>query len=228
VSIFAAFFLGLAGSLHCAAMCGPLTLALFRASGGNGPGKTWPWLYHGGRLVMYMVLGAISGAAGSILLWAGLQRWLSIMAGAWMLVAAIILLRGGAHLGGSFNAWLKSRFGFLLQERSVASTISLGALNGLLPCGLVYLAVAAAAATGRIAGGVMAMLAFGAGTLPMMFGVHFAGRLFKWGGPVGWRRTGLVFAALAGGLLIVRGMSLGIPYLSPLLVDGHTALCGGH
>lgn len=217
MSLYTAFFLGFAGSLHCAAMCGPLVLAL--AGGRRG---SWPWLYHGGRFVMYSVLGAISGGAGAILLWAGLQRGLSIFSGGAMLAAAIFLARGA---GGGFNQWLKSRFSFLVKGRSLAATIGMGALNGLLPCGLVYLALAAAAATGSIAGGMTTMLAFGLGTFPMLLGINVAGRKFVWANPARWRRTAIGFAMLAGGLLILRGMSLGIPYVSPILVDGKTPVC---
>ena len=216
MSIFAAFLLGMAGSLHCAAMCGPLVLALSAAR----PNKAWPLLYHSGRLVMYIALGALAGVAGSLLSWAGYQRSLSILAGATLLIVALSLLTGNGK--GRVTLWLKGRFGSLTQKRSPAATMALGALNGLLPCGLVYLAVAAAAASGSVARGMATMLAFGAGTAPMMLGINLAGQKFSWTGPARWRRAALVCAALAGGLLILRGMALGIPYISP----GAEPCCG--
>lgn len=163
-----------------------------------------------------MLLGLISGAAGSVLIRAGWQRWLSILAGGLMLAALAVKGRGPA-------TWLKGRFGPLLQSSSPAATAGLGALNGLLPCGLVYLAAAAATATGSVAGGLTTMLAFGVGTAPMMLGIHLAGRGFSRVGPARLRRVALTCAAVAGGWLILRGLSLGIPYVSPA---GGGACCG--
>lgn len=213
MNFWAAFFLGLAGSLHCAAMCGPLVLALSV----KRRGRSWPWIYHSGRLVTYIVLGAMAGAAGSVFLRSGWQRGLSLFGGL-MVVGALALQRS------RLSSWLKARFATLLTIRSPVATFALGALNGLLPCGLVYLASAAAAATGSLAGGALTMSAFGLGTMPMLLGINFAGRGFSQTTPAVLRRIALTCAGVAGGLLILRGLSLGIPYVSP----GPTHLCGAN
>lgn len=93
MNLVAAFFLGLAGSLHCAAMCGPLLLAVNAAGGQKPGGILYNFTCHTGRLVTYSLLGAVSGLIGAAIVFAGLQRWLSIAAG------SLILLGASAHCG---------------------------------------------------------------------------------------------------------------------------------
>jgi len=223
MSLVAAFILGLAGSLHCAAMCGPLTLAL--AGARRQASSAWPWLHHGGRLATYAILGAISGTLGAAVVWAGFERWLSIGAGATVLILALRQLYGRPGFAARLGSRLKSRFVPLLRSQSKLSTIGLGALNGLLPCGLVYVACVAAAASGTVLAGVAVMLAFGLGTAPLLFGIHFTSRSFRWTGLAQRRQTVLVCAIVAGCLLIFRGMALGVPYLSPSIGDGKVGAC---
>jgi hypothetical protein len=103
----------------------------------------------------------------------------------------------------------------LLRQRSVGSLWTLGLVNGLLPCGLVYVACAGATATGSVPGGALYMALFGLGTIPLMLAISLSGRLV----PFAWRlklaRVIPVSVLLLALLLILRGMSLGIPYLSP-------------
>jgi sulfite exporter TauE/SafE len=117
---------------------------------------------------------------------------------------------------------LKSAMSTLLRQRSLLSVGALGLLNGLLPCGLVYVAAAGATATGNVLSGALYMAAFGAGTLPMMLAISLGGRLI----PVSTRwklRAAIPISIfLLGSLLILRGMSLGIPYVSPNLAAGGT------
>jgi hypothetical protein len=236
VNLLAAFLLGLAGSLHCAAMCGPLLLAVSTVRRQNaarpatrlyGGDLIQNFAYHGGRLVTYGFLGAVSGLIGAAIVFAGFQRWLSIGAGGLILLGALtsIRLRWGA-LAGKVVSAAKTRFGRLLHNRAAGAAALLGALNGLLPCGLVYIACAAAATAGGVTGGVAAMLAFGLGTAPMTLSIGFAGKAIRWGNPLLMRKVVLIGAATAGILLIVRGLSLGIPYLSPGVSDGHGPACG--
>ena len=204
-------------------MCGPLSLALAGARRNAFP--AWPWLHHGGRITTYSVLGAASGALGAAIVWAGFERWLSIGAGAAALILALGQFRGSNGVGAHVAFNLKNHFAQLLKGSSAWSTVGLGALNGLLPCGLVYLACAAAASSGSVAGGIVIMWAFGLGTLPMLFGIHFASRSFGWANPARWRRTILICSMIAGGLLILRGMALGVPYVSPSISNGKVASC---
>jgi sulfite exporter TauE/SafE len=238
VNFLAAFLLGLAGSLHCAAMCGPLLLAVNAARRQNpvrpaerlfGGDMIQNFAYHGGRLVTYGFLGAVSGLIGAAVIFAGFQRWLSIGAGGLILLGTLTSLRlrwGGLAVRALSAA--RTRFGRLLHNRALGAAALLGALNGLLPCGLVYVACAAAATAGGVAGGVAAMLAFGLGTAPMTLSIGLAGKAFRWGQPLVLRRVVLGCAAAAGVLLIVRGLSLGIPYLSPGFSDGQGPTCDCH
>jgi sulfite exporter TauE/SafE len=103
----------------------------------------------------------------------------------------------------------------LLLRPSLSSLTTLGLLNGFLPCGLVYVACAAAAVTGSFAGGSFQMLAFGLGTLPMMLAISLSGKLVPFNLRLKLARATPVCILVVAGLLIFRGPSLGIPYLSP-------------
>jgi hypothetical protein len=237
MNFLAAFFLGLAGSLHCAAMCGPLILAVnaARRQDPARPATTrradilYNVSYHGGRLVTYGFLGAVSGLIGAAIVFAGFQRWISIAAGSLILLGALTSFR--ARQGGSAGrvvSAVKTRFGRSLRHRTPGAAALLGGLNGLLPCGLVYIACAAAAGAGSISGGVAAMLAFGLGTAPMLLAIGLAGKAVRWSHPLRLRRAVLVCVTIVGVLLIVRGLSLGIPYLSPYFSNGQGPVCNCH
>ena len=131
MNLLAAFLLGLAGSLHCAAMCGPLVLAVAaarRQSPHNAGarfcgGDILPGLaYHGGRLVTYGFLGAVSGLIGAAVVFAGFQRWISIAAGCLVLLGTLTSLRArwGGVAGRAVSA-VKTNFGRLLRERGLGA-----------------------------------------------------------------------------------------------------------
>jgi len=216
-----AFFLGLVGSLHCAGMCGPLALAVPGTALTSARFALGRIAYNLGRIVTYCVMGMIFGLFGKTLLLAGIQRSVSISLG--------VILIVGVFTSRKLALWrpviwlvnqLKARMSGLLRQRSLASVGALGLLNGLLPCGLVYVAAAGATATGHMVSGAIYMAAFGAGTLPMMLAIGVGGKLV----PLSFRlrmRTAIpVSVFLLGTLLILRGMSLGIPYVSPDLAGG--------
>jgi len=226
MSLWTAFILGLVGSLHCAGMCGPLALAL-PAAGNTTPGYVLGRLaYNLGRLVTYSLLGIVFGLAGRTFLLAGLQRWVSIGLG----VALLIGLFASRKLAlwrpiTLFVEQLKSRMSGLLRRRSLASLAALGLLNGLLPCGLVYVACAGATATGGILAGASYMAAFGAGTVPMMLTISLFGKLVPISLRLQLRKAIPVCVFLLATLLILRGMSLDIPYLSPDLTNNAASCC---
>lgn len=215
------FVIGLAGSVHCAGMCGPLALAI--PDGGHSTARfaAGRLAYNLGRIFTYSLLGLLFGFAGQSLAMAGFQRWLSLGLGSVLLLS----LLGARRWGWSTPATalvgrLKAAFGFLLRRRSLSSVGALGVLNGLLPCGLVYVAGAGAAATGHGLTGATYMAAFGAGTLPMMAAIGFSRKLI----PISLRwklqKAIPVSVFLVGTLLILRGLALGIPYVSPDLAQG--------
>jgi uncharacterized protein len=224
--VWTALILGLVGSLHCAGMCGPLALALPPA------GRTTPAYvlgrvaYNLGRIVTYCLMGVVFGLAGWTFLLAGVQRWVSIALG-----MALLL---GLFASRKLALWrpvtalvdrLKVRMSVLLRRRSFSSLAVLGLLNGLLPCGLVYVACAGAAASGGVLAGAQYMALFGAGTVPMMLAIGLSGRLVPQSLRLGLRRAIPVCVFLLATLLILRGMSLGIPYVSPDLSQGAPSCC---
>jgi sulfite exporter TauE/SafE len=221
-----AFLLGLVGSLHCAGMCGPLALALPTA------GRTGLSLLAGraaytlGRIGTYCALGVLFGLVGRTLLLAGIQRFVSIALG--------LLLVVGLFTSRKLSLWapvigllqrLKAGMSGLLRQRSLGALATLGLLNGLLPCGLVYVACAGATATGGILSGVEYMAAFGLGTAPLMLAISLSGRLIPLPLRLRLRAAVPISVFLLGALLILRGMSLGIPYVSPDLQHSAGACC---
>ena len=218
MQLLAALILGFLGSLHCAGMCGPLAAALpatGRTAGGFMAGRLF---YNFGRILTYGIIGLVFGLIGKSLVLAGIQRWLSIMLGAFLLAGLLTSRRLSLSLAViRLVERLKLLMAVALKRRSITSMLILGLLNGLLPCGLVYVAAGAATMTGGITNGMQFMLVFGLGTLPMMFLLGLTQKLF----PVSLRLKLLkavpfsIFALAV--LLILRGMSLGIPYVSPTL-----------
>ena len=232
--IWPALLLGLAGSLHCAGMCGPLMLALPTPATSRTQWLIGRFAYQGGRILTYAVMGALFGLLGQALVLAGFQRALSIALGAAMLAAALITPFAGYSLADRLGLTravraLKRVWAGWWGRRDIASLSILGALNGLLPCGLVYVALAGAAATGSAASGTVFLAVFGLGTLPMMLALSLAGS--KIAPPLALRLRRLVPVAVGvvGLLLILRGLDLGIPYLSPKLhADSPAHSCCHH
>lgn len=225
MNLWTALLLGLVGSLHCAGMCGPLALAL-PATGNSTTGFVAARLaYNLGRIVTYCFLGIIFGLVGRSLFLAGVQRWVSIGLGAALLA--------GLFSSRRLSLWrpvmgllelLKTAMSGRLRRRSFVSLALLGLLNGFLPCGLVYVAGAGAIATGGLLAGVEYMAGFGLGTVPLMFGISLSGRLIPLALRLQLRKTIPLSIFLLATLLILRGMSLGIPYVSPNLAA--SAPCG--
>ena len=223
-----AFILGLLGSLHCAAMCGPLMLALPVPPGGPARFLAGRLVYQFGRIVTYCLLGIVAGLVGKSFFVAGFQRWLSIALGLGVLAGFLISKRIAlsapvVRLVGS----LKIAMSVQLRQRSFRSLVLLGMLNGLLPCGLVYVALAGAAAATTAWEGIGSMAAFGLGTSPMLVAISLSGKMLPLGLRNKLHRAIPVGVCLLAGLLILRGLSLGIPYLSPDLTSGGAQACCG-
>ena len=221
-----AFMLGLLGSLHCAAMCGPLMLALPVPPGGPARFVVGRVVYQLGRIATYCLLGILAGLVGKSLFVAGFQRWLSIALG--LAVLGGFLISKKVALSApvvQFVAKLKLAMSMQLRRRSFGSLALLGLLNGLLPCGLVYVALAGAVSHGSILSGIGFMAVFGLGTTPMMLGISLSGKFFPIGLRLRLRSAIPVGVCLLAGLLILRGMALGIPYISPDLSSSTPSCC---
>lgn len=222
--LLTAFIMGFVGSLHCAAMCGPLTLAMPVIGDGKQGMLLSRLSYNAGRIMMYCVLGLIFGLIGKTLLLAGFQQWLSIAAGVVMLLALLLGSRSAGVNGWRAAQWIKSTFRIFLQRRSYAAVFALGCANGLLPCGLVYLAGTASAATGEAHHAALYMGIFGLGTLPMMLGIALFGpSLMKTLQRFSLKPLIPIAVSLVALSLILRGLALGIPYVSPAVANGNVA-----
>jgi uncharacterized protein len=222
-----ALVLGLAGSLHCAGMCGPLALALPTPAKGTVSFMAGRAAYNLGRIVTYCLLGLLFGAFGKTLFLAGVQRWLSITLGAALLAGLFSSRRLAlAKPISTLVMRLRSAMSHFLRQRSFISLAALGLLNGLLPCGLVYVAAAGATSTGSLAGGALYMALFGAGTLPIMLIISLSGKLHSPSFRLRFARVVPISIFVLATLLIFRGLGLGIPYVSPNIAAG--SCCGNH
>ncbi len=213
MNYFTPLLLGLAGSLHCVGMCGPLLLALPLDATGKYKVLRQLLVYHAARILTYAVLGLLFGLLGQGLAMAGLQRGLSIAAGIFMLGMALMAWRFErmiTALPGFAGLTQRVRLGMgsLLRRHSNGSLWSMGLLNGLLPCGMVYAALAGAiATTGGWAGGLF-MAVFGLGTLPLLLLVSLLDRSFSrvLRQKVGFAKP--ILLTLVGLLLLQRGLHL--------------------
>jgi uncharacterized protein len=215
--ILSAFLIGLLGSFHCVGMCGPIAFAL-PAKGLNRTLSAL--LYNTGRISVYALLGVVLGFAGKGFALAGFQQALSIVAG--IVIVLTVLLPSSVlnkfptgRLIYKPVGWLKKKLGFLFTVPTYTSVMGIGLLNGLLPCGLVYVALFAAISLASPVSSALFMLAFGLGTFPVMLSVVWAGNFISVGIRSKIRKAVPVFIAIVGILMIVRGLNLGIPYLSP-------------
>ena len=215
--LLAAFSLGFLGSLHCIGMCGPIAMALPVHAKGWKFRILGIYLYNSGRILTYSILGAFLGTLGLGIKLAGYQQALSITLGILLLLGLflpkILSLNNNVFL--TFNAKLKGWFALWMKQKSPQALFITGLLNGLLPCGLIYIALAGATSSGETIKGALFMAVFGLGTLPAMFGVSFISSISK-----RFRRhlshTAPLLTFVMGILLVVRGLGLGIPYLSPI------------
>lgn len=217
--IVAAFTMGLLGSFHCVGMCGPLALSLPLSTNTEWSKFSGAFLYNTGRILTYSVFGLVFGLIGKSASLFGYQQWLSILLGVLIISFVILSKRISAFNNKSFITVffekIRSGLGKLFSRKNYSSLFFIGILNGLLPCGLVYMAAAAAVATGDIADSILFMAFFGLGTFPIMWSLAFFGNYVSIGIRQKIRRVYPYMMMMMGCLLILRGMGLGIPYISP-------------
>lgn len=216
--LITAFVLGLMGSLHCVGMCGPIALSLPLRSG-SIPGKiTGSVLWSLGRIVTYSLMGALFGLIGSGFRLLGYQQVISVVIGIVMILSAILpSLNHRLTSGGTISLFSPVRKGMqhLLQEKNNHALFLIGIFNGLLPCGLVYLAIAGAIGSAGWVPAIAYMALFGLGTLPLLLGVSLLGNFVSQAVRRQINKIVPVVVVLIGLLFVLRGLSLGIPYLSP-------------
>ncbi|RVU02847.1 sulfite exporter TauE/SafE family protein [Mucilaginibacter limnophilus] len=219
-----AFFIGLFGSIHCIGMCGPLAFAV-PFTGNSNLLLVWDKLiYQAGRVISYGVLGLIAGLIGKQLWMAGLQQGISIASGVLIIMAAASRLFkwrmavSRLDVFAPFNRLL----GYALKNRM--GHLFIGMLNGLLPCGFVYLALVGAINTGSVTSSAFFMLWFGAGTVPLMLAATLGAGLLTPLVRTRISRAMPYFMLFLGVWFILRGLALDIPYISPAK-SADTAIC---
>lgn len=213
---YLAFSMGLLSSFHCIGMCGPIALALPIHKGTRFQQWSGLTIYNSGRIVSYSMLGLLTGTIGASLAWVGFLRYLSILAGIVMLFYVFWPARLDIYFHPPifwvrFVNALKKRMSAMLQSRSVGSWLMLGIFNGLIPCGMVYMALVSSVATGSVAGGGVYMMIFGLGTLPAMISVGVAKQKFPPALRSRIRKLMPVMLAVAGIILVLRGILVEFP-----------------
>jgi hypothetical protein len=176
-------------------------------------------LYNIGRVVTYAILGGVVGLLGVAAAMFDMQRYFSLILGGGMLLLAMREIgwlgkQRGSNLLARPGRWLSGQLATRLQKRGPGALFTFGLLNGLLPCGMVYVGLFQAASATTPVEGMALMALFGLGTWPVMVTVSLSG---NWLGKVLARRFQVIPLVMTtvGLMLILRGMALGIPYLSP-------------
>lgn len=218
--LFSAVILGLLGSFHCVGMCGPIAFMLPVDRSNSLRKVTQIGLYHFGRLLAYSSIGFFFGLVGKSLYIFGLQQKLSIVIGVLMIVVVLIPHKIVSKYNFSKPSYkiiskVKSALGSALKKKTNDTFLTIGFLNGFLPCGLVYMAVFGAIASGNIVNGSLYMFLFGLGTIPLMTTAIYLGKFLNATIKQRIQKAIPVFVIVIGLLFILRGMGLGIPYISP-------------
>ncbi|MBA4311446.1 MAG: hypothetical protein C0417_02335 [Chlorobiaceae bacterium] len=222
MELITGFIFGILGSLHCIGMCGPIVLALPVGEQSTLKFTFGRTLYHLGRVISYALMGIAVGLVGGKLLLPIFQQNLSIIVGALLVLTVLFpkVVRSTKYLQKIFDPVtqkLTVMIGKLLQSKNIASMLTLGFLNGFLPCGFVYMAISTAAVTGGLLAGMLFMIGFGFGTIPSMLTVSFFPKLISANFRLKIVKFLPALQVIIGLLLIIRGLNLGIPYLSPKL-----------
>ncbi len=175
--------LGFLGSLHCIGMCGPIALALPSQSKSKLSFYSGRLLYNLGRVITYSIMGLIIGLIGQKINLAGYQQIVSVILGIGILIAVLLPSRFKNYLiklkpVRTVTRILQSSIGVLFRKGGQSSLFAIGVLNGFLPCGFVYVALAGAVAIGNVEKSVLFMALFGIGTIPAMFSASIVTNLF--------------------------------------------------
>ena len=214
-----ALAIGFFGSLHCLGMCGPIAMLCPSFSAGRSGRFFSALVYNGGRILSYSALGSLGGLAGQTLFLFKWQQAFSVATGAIIVAGALLSLKPQHFFYSSFAGRtfsnLQRTMSSLLGKRTAFSVLSIGLINGFLPCGMVLLALAGSLGTSTPGEGALYMILFGAGTTPMMAGLHLTS--FSLTPSIRKRILKLipVFAVMLGLVFIIRGFGLGIPFVSP-------------
>jgi sulfite exporter TauE/SafE len=217
-----ALTIGLAGSLHCVGMCGPLVSALHVGAKGFRSKTIW---YHSGRALGYAVLGAIMGLVGYSMSLVVTQQWLAMIAGLTM-IASMAWPTKWRIVPRAFASWMhhiRQRYMQWWQNGNSSIAVIMGILNAWLPCGLVYTALAASVVTASPLHGAIFMALFGLANTPALLMSTGLMRLIQV--RFGNKKNVQVFLMVFALLIALRGAGLGIPYVSPNLHHTSNSCC---
>jgi uncharacterized protein len=204
-------------------MCGPIMLIL-----PTSPDKFTDFfnkfIYQLGRIAAYALLGVFIGLIGGELGLAGLQQYLSVFTGVFLLLLALgYIIPNSIQIPfiNNWKKWITTTFSSKLSSDKTINFPILGFLNGLLPCGLVYVALVTALNVDSYYHGAVYMAFFGLGTLPVMLGLAVFKGYFQTRLKGGFSKISPAFTLVIATLLILRGLNLGIPYISPEVSTDH-------
>lgn len=216
-SMLIGFIIGISSTFHCLGMCGPIAMAIPVSRSSNFSIISGALQYNFGRVAAYSFLGFLIGSVGFS--FAGLKwmQWLSISAGLVMILIAWhkIFSSGQSKLEMKLTQQISRGIGKLIRSKSPFKLMGLGMLNGFLPCGMVFLGLTNALLQGSPVKGALAMLFFGLGTIPMLFAVVFFASKLNGSWRLKFTKAVPYIMTVVGILVILRGLNLGIPYLSP-------------
>lgn len=215
----AAISLGFLSGFHCIGMCGPIALALPIGQRSHFMKVISILTYNLGRVITYSILGIVFGLLGESLIFFGFQQKLSIGLGVVILLVTLFpyFKKKLPSLSFPFISKLKSRIISQFEKSDLRSLFIIGSLNGLLPCGMVYIAIAGAVTSGTIINSISFMALFGLATIPFMFAVTYIGQLISLSTRNLIRKAQPFIIAVTAVLLILRGLNLGIDHISPKL-----------
>lgn len=210
--------IGFGGSVHCVGMCGPLALSLPFNIFSSASKWLAVLLYNLGRVSSYAAIGFLAGLLGRSFNWFGITQLLSIIFGLIILISVFlpkIFRKFKIILPDFISKFQINLMRILVKQQKVLWMWVAGVMNGLLPCGLVYMALAAALVAGSVSSSILFMICFGIGTIPAMLLMISAGQLLKPSFRSKLNKMIPVISLLIGGLLILRGLNLNIPFISP-------------
>jgi sulfite exporter TauE/SafE len=220
ILLITAISLGLVSSFHCLGMCGPIAFIL-PINQRSKIGKVIGLLaYNFGRVITYSFLGLLIGVFGEGLRFVGISQAISIVLGVGLILYVllskkIIKINFYHRYFFKFNNSVKTKLSGMLKKQSNLALLFTGLLNGLIPCGVVFIALQAALLQNSLLNSVFFMFVFGLGTIPMMFSISYLSNSFNKVSKIKINKVMPVLTIVVALLLIIRGLSLDIPYISP-------------
>lgn len=226
-----AITIGFFGSMHCIGMCGPIAMALPFHDRNKWHILQNSLLYNSGRISTYAMIGLLPGLLGQGLALAGFQKNISIILGVMFLIAAFFSLGANRYLQRltyyrRFYAFVQHKLGQLLKAQTRKTFFSIGLLNGLLPCGLVYMALAGALTQSTMMAGAGYMALFGLGTLPLMLMITVSKGFISLPMRNFIRKATPVFMVLFALVLLFRGLLVDLPEsIDTWMLMGYLPMC---